>query len=116
MLRQGFVLGTTALRRRMLVSLEINNKDRSYEWFLAWMSHQNQHAQQNVRVPWVRSHQLSVETIVEQRENGSSSAVFNLVAGPGTHYFKYRGAWMQVRSFGNHMSIYTVYVQLTDET
>ncbi|KAL9715302.1 Complex III assembly protein translocase and chaperone [Leucoagaricus gongylophorus] len=96
-LRQGFVLGTTALRRRMLVSLEISNKDRSYEWFLAWMSHQNQLAQYNARVPWVRSHQLSVETIVEQRENGSSSALFNLVAGPGTHYFKYRGAWMQMK-------------------
>ncbi|KAJ3560744.1 hypothetical protein NP233_g10634 [Leucocoprinus birnbaumii] len=96
-LRQGLVWGTTALRRRMLVSLEINNKDRSYEWFLAWMSRQNQVAQQSARVPWVRSHQLSVETIVEQRKNGSSSALFNLVAGPGTHYFNFRGAWMQVK-------------------
>jgi chaperone BCS1 len=79
----------------MLVSLEINNKDRAYEWFLAWMSHPNQVVQQNARVPWARSHQLSVETSVEQRKNGSSSALFKLVAGPGTHYFKYRGAWMQ---------------------
>lgn len=98
-LRQGLVFGTIALRRRMLVSLEINNKDRAYEWFLAWMSHQNQVAQQTSRAPWTRSHQLSVETIVEQRKNGSSSALFKLVAGPGIHYFKYRGAWMQVRAF-----------------
>ncbi|KAF9454650.1 hypothetical protein P691DRAFT_717240 [Macrolepiota fuliginosa MF-IS2] len=96
-LRQGLVFGTIALRRRMLVSLEINNKDRAYDWFLAWMSHQNQLAQQNSRVPWTRSHQLSVETTVEQRKNGSSSALFKLVAGPGTHYFKYCGAWMQVK-------------------
>ncbi|KAF9469188.1 BCS1 N terminal-domain-containing protein [Collybia nuda] len=98
-LRQGIVLGTTALRRRMLVTLEINNKDRSYEWFLAWMAHQtNIVAKQKLRsAPWIRSHQLSVETILEQRKNGSSSALFKLVAGPGTHWFRYRGAWMQVK-------------------
>lgn len=94
------MLGTTALRRRMVVSLEISNKDRSYEWFLAWMTHQANMASKTKLVsrlaPWTRSHQLSVETVVEQRKNGSSSALFKLVAGPGTHYFKYQGAWMQV--------------------
>jgi len=98
-IRQGILLGSTALRRRMLVSLEINNKDRSYEWFLAWMAHQADTA--GSRASWrgahgLRSHQLSVETTVEQRKNGSSSAVFKLVAGPGTHWVKYQGAWMQV--------------------
>lgn len=97
--RQGILLGSTALRRRMLVSLEINNKDRSYEWFLAWMAHQADTV--SSRASWrgahgLRSHQLSVETTVEQRKNGSSSAVFKLVAGPGTHWLKYQGAWMQV--------------------
>ncbi|PPQ89123.1 hypothetical protein CVT25_006495 [Psilocybe cyanescens] len=98
-LRKGLVVGTTALRRRMLVTLEINNKDRAYEWFLAWMSHQSAvQAQQKSRfTPWTRSHQLSVETTVEQRKNGSSSALFKLVAGPGTHYVQYKGAWMQVK-------------------
>ncbi|KAF9013981.1 BCS1 N terminal-domain-containing protein [Cyathus striatus] len=100
-LRQGLVVGTTALQRRMLVSLEINNKDRAYDWFLAWMAHQTNSASQATATlrsaPWIRSHQLSVETTVEQRKNGSSSALFKLVAGPGTHYFKYRGAWMQVK-------------------
>lgn len=115
MLRQGLVFGTMALQRRMLVSLEINNKDRAYEWFLAWMSHQNL-AQRSSRVPWIRSHQLSVETTVEQRKNGSSSAVFKLVAGPGTHYFRYRGAWMQARTSPNYVSFLIVYIQLTGET
>lgn len=93
------MLGTTALRRRMLVTLEINNKDRSYEWFLAWMAqNQAQAAAATARGKslWSRSHQLSVETAFEQRTNGSSDVMFKLVAGPGTHYFKYRGAWMQV--------------------
>ncbi|KAF8892465.1 BCS1 N terminal-domain-containing protein [Infundibulicybe gibba] len=95
-LRQATVLGSTALRRRMLVSLEINNKDRAYEWFLAWMSGQAGKTSK-FSTPWVRSHQLSVETMIEQRKNGSSSALFKLVAGPGTHWFKYQGAWMQVK-------------------
>lgn len=82
----------------MLVTLEINNKDKAYEWFLAWMSHQNtiQTSKSRLLTPWTRSHQLSVETTVEQRKNGSSSALFKLVAGPGTHYVQYKGAWMQV--------------------
>ncbi|EPQ58714.1 hypothetical protein GLOTRDRAFT_126816 [Gloeophyllum trabeum ATCC 11539] len=102
-LRQGAMLASTVLRRRMLVELEINNKDRSYEWFLAWMAHQAQHASaSSSKLPWknrwwLASHQLSVETMYEQRKNGSSSVLFKLVAGPGTHWFKYRGAWMQVK-------------------
>jgi chaperone BCS1 len=100
-MRQGLVLGTTALRRRMLVTLEINNKDRAYEWFLAWMSRQTALRTEKSRTlaRWTRSHQLSVETTVEQRKNGSSSALFKLVAGPGTHYIQYKGAWMQVLYF-----------------
>ncbi|KAF9564404.1 hypothetical protein CPC08DRAFT_660571 [Agrocybe pediades] len=96
-MRKSLVVGTAALRRRMLVTLEINNKDRAYEWFLAWMSSQHAIQAQKRLAPWTRSHQLSVETTVEQRKNGSSSAMFKLVAGPGTHYFQYKGAWMQVK-------------------
>ncbi|KAG2020105.1 mitochondrial chaperone BCS1, variant 2 [Coprinopsis cinerea AmutBmut pab1-1] len=98
-LRQATVVGTTALQRRLLVSLEINNKDRAYEWFLTWMAHQSNapSTMRNRAASWIRSHQLSVETTVEQRKNGSSSAAFRLVAGPGNHYFRYKGAWMQVK-------------------
>ncbi|KAG6331580.1 hypothetical protein ID866_7512 [Astraeus odoratus] len=97
-LRQGVILGSTALRRRLLVTLEVNNKDRAYDWFLAWLAHNSSslsHQRPNSR--WFRSHQLSVETSVEQRSNGSSSAMFKLVAGPGTHWFKYQDAWMQMK-------------------
>ncbi|PFH54207.1 hypothetical protein AMATHDRAFT_488 [Amanita thiersii Skay4041] len=94
--RQGIVLGSLALRRRMLVTLEINNKDKAYNWFLAWMAHQTLRGSHR-SAPWIRSHQLSVETMVEQRNNGSSSALFKLIAGPGTHWFRYKGAWMQVK-------------------
>jgi chaperone BCS1 len=79
----------------MLVSLEINNKDRAYEWFLAWMAHQAGRPAQ-LQATWLKSHQLSVETVMEQRKNGSSSILFKLVAGPGTHWFRYKRAWIQV--------------------
>ena len=104
-LRRGLMLSSIALRRRLLVSFEINNKDRAYKWFLAWLAHQSAAAAS--RVPegrfslwpaaWARSHQISVETVYEQRKNGSSSVLFKLVAAPGSHWVKYRGAWMQVR-------------------
>ena len=46
----------------------------------------------------LRSHELAVETSYKQHENGSSEAVFSLVPGPGTHYFRYRGSWFQVKT------------------
>ncbi|KZS93364.1 hypothetical protein SISNIDRAFT_507177 [Sistotremastrum niveocremeum HHB9708] len=92
-LKQGLTVANTVLRRRMLVSLEIPNRDRSYEWVLSWMAYNASKS----RSRWSRSHQLSVETRVEQQANGSSTALFNLVAGTGVHYFKYRGAWMQMQ-------------------
>ena len=97
-LRQGVVLGSAALQRRLLVSLEMNNKDKAYTWFLAWMAQQsNMPASLRGRATgFVKSHRLGVETIVERRKNGSSTAAFRVVAGTGNHYFKYQGAWMQV--------------------
>ena len=93
-LRQALVLSNIALRRRLLVSLEISNKDPSYDWFLAWMSMQTSRATAR---SWMRSHQLSVQTMYEQHKNGSSSVLFKLVAGPGNHVLKYNGAWIQAR-------------------
>ena len=96
-------------QRRMLVTLEIPSKDRSYPWFLEWMG-QNAPAHVSTQRPSIRSmlsgtepmalrsHELAVETAVKQHENGSTEAVFNLVPGPGTHYFRYKGAWFQVSS------------------
>jgi mitochondrial chaperone BCS1 len=92
-LRRGTVLASVALRRRLLVTLEINNKDRAYDWFLAWLAH---HQRTTRRPAWAHSHQLSVETAYAQHKNGSADVLFRLVAGPGVHWLKYRGAWMQV--------------------
>lgn len=111
--------GATFAQRRMLVTLEIPSKDRSYPWFLEWMAlHAPQHPPSSALPPVaatgqgriaglramlsgkaplsLRSHELAVETAFKQHENGSSEAVFNLVPGPGTHYFRYKNAWFQV--------------------
>ncbi|KAI4520156.1 hypothetical protein K525DRAFT_286455 [Schizophyllum commune Loenen D] len=93
LLRRGATLGLNALQRRMLVQLELTNRDHAYDWFLGWMA-RNTDATTRRFLP---SHQISVETVIEKHKNGSSNVFFNLVAGPGTHYLKYQGAWMQVR-------------------
>jgi chaperone BCS1 len=109
-LRRTTTLAATFGQRRLLVTLEIPSKDRSYPWFLEWMAHQTpppptvaQSARARLGSAWkgkspmsLRSHELAVETTYKQHENGSSEAVFNLVPGPGTHYFRYGGSWFQV--------------------
>lgn len=89
-LRQGLKFALIGAQRRLLVALEIPSKDRSYEWVLNWMAYQGQSQ-------WAkRMHQLSVETTLEQRRDGGVNAAFTLVAGPGTHWVRWRGAWLQV--------------------
>lgn len=106
-LRRTAVQGASIAQRRLLVSLEINSKDPSYHWFLQWMSAQAARQSQLAETPLrgmtmeglasrIRSHELAVETKYEQRKDGSSSAQFSLVPGPGTHYFRYESAWFQV--------------------
>ena len=107
-LRQAMMISTVALRRRLLVSLEINNKDPSYEWFLAWMSRQQGSGGHFFRA-WTRSHQLSVQTKYEQHKNGSSSVLFNLVAGPGNHLVRYNGVWLQVSAPFYTLITYSIY-------
>ncbi|ORX44269.1 hypothetical protein DM01DRAFT_1411362 [Hesseltinella vesiculosa] len=87
MLRRGSVLGATYLQRRLLVTLEIPSKDKSYNWFLQWMSH---------CAPRRQVHKLAVETSYRQHDNGSITTNFGFVPGPGIHYFRWRGAWMKV--------------------
>lgn len=86
--KKGTTIGASALRRKMLVTLEIPSKDKSYLWFLQWMSH---------NAPKRQVNHLAVETSFKQHDNGSVSTKFGLVPGPGTHYFKYRNIWMQVQ-------------------
>ena len=123
--RKGVNLAGNFAQRRLLVTLEIPSKDRSYPWFLEWMAAQSKRAKEleamaeaegsssttpvarpkafskirqllSGNVP-VQSHQLAVETTYKQHSNGSTEALFTLVPGPGTHYFKYQSAWIQLK-------------------
>ncbi|KAJ1642070.1 Complex III assembly protein translocase and chaperone, partial [Dispira simplex] len=87
-LRQGLRRGLDVARRNLLVTLEIPSRDKSYPWFLHWISH--------AKVSRKNSQQLAVETTYKQHNNGSVSSTFQLVPGPGKHYFKYQGVWIQV--------------------
>jgi chaperone BCS1 len=92
----------------MLITLEIPSKDRSYPWFLEWMAAQAEQARAvpladrglrgafSGKINQLPSHELAVETTYKQHDNGASEALFNLVPGPGTHYFRYGGHWFQV--------------------
>ncbi|KAI7877404.1 hypothetical protein K492DRAFT_134065 [Lichtheimia hyalospora FSU 10163] len=88
LLRQGLNLGAAYVQRRLLVTLEIPSKDKSYLWFLQWMAQQS---------PKRRMQHLAVETSYKQHDNGSITTTFGLVPGPGIHYFRWHGAWMKVQ-------------------
>ncbi|KAF9916410.1 hypothetical protein FBU30_001400 [Linnemannia zychae] len=113
-LRKGTVSGASLLRRQLLVTLEIPSKDKSYLWFLHWMSSQSRGASSltNGEVTGKgifarlsdrvankvnrRSQFLAVQTEFKQHDNGSVSTRFNLVPGNGKHLIRYNGAWIQV--------------------
>ncbi|KAJ3340084.1 hypothetical protein HDU93_007426 [Gonapodya sp. JEL0774] len=87
-LRKGFVQGASIARRRLLVTLEIPSKDKAYPWVLNWMTSSPTASAWNPT--------LSVQTQHTRHDNGSTKTEFGLVAGPGTHFFRYRGAWFMV--------------------
>ncbi|KAK9368943.1 BCS1 N terminal-domain-containing protein [Lipomyces kononenkoae] len=109
--RQVIVRGSNMLYRQLLVDLEIPSKDKSYAWFLQWMARESVALSPAVlsesprglkgrllalRELFSSSHHLSVHTTYKQHDNGSVSANFSLVPGPGKHILRYRGAYIQV--------------------
>lgn len=85
--RQGVMRASSFVYRQLLVDLEIPSKDKSYMWFLEWMS---QHKHRSSR-------HLSVETNFIQHDNGAVSTKFSLVPGPGNHLIRYKGAYMLIK-------------------
>lgn len=85
--RSGVVRASNLLYRQMIVDLEIQSKDKSYSWFLQWMSNH----------PHRISKHLSVRTTYIQHDNGSASTKFALVPGPGNHWIRYKGAYIKIK-------------------
>lgn len=116
--QRGLRQGASLLKRRLLVDVEINVKDDSYQWFLYWMTvHQRRQlsgASANTDLsPKPRSesvgvvesilrrftpglHHLSIQTEKIQFPNGSVQTRFALIPGPGRHLLRYKNAFMLV--------------------
>ena len=117
--RKGVGYGASLLKRRLLVDVEINVKDESYQWFLYWMTKHQQaqlasttrsHGQATVStstgkpglvdrlaarfLPGIRH--LSIETEKVDLPNGSVQTHFALVPGPGRHILRYKNAFLMV--------------------
>jgi chaperone BCS1 len=86
-MRKGVISFANLMYRRLIVDLEIRNSDKSYDWFLSWMSNYKNRV----------SRQLSVQTTFIQHQNGSVATGFSFVPGPGNHWFRYKNAWFFVK-------------------
>lgn len=86
-LKKGVSSFANLMYRRLIVDLEIRNSDKSYDWFLNWMSNYEHRV----------SRQLSVKTTYVQHQNGSVATGFSFVPGPGNHWFRYKKAWFFVK-------------------
>lgn len=109
--QRGIRSGAALLKRRLLVDVEINNRDESYTWFLYWLRlHEQGRLASEVsssgrKNTWLASvlqrltpsmRQLSIETETVKLPNGALNAHFALVAGPGRHFLRYRNAFIAI--------------------
>ena len=93
----------------MLIDVEISVRDRSYTWFLQWMTfHQRRQLAQESQTSGVglmesivrrltpRVRHLSVEMAETKLHNGATQDSFTLIPGPGKHIIRYKGAFVMV--------------------
>jgi mitochondrial chaperone BCS1 len=83
--RRGLQWTQSYLRRRYVVSIEIPHTDKSYYWFMQWMSARVRETQH-----------LSVATSFTRRENGSVETKFSFLPSVGNHFIQYKGTWILV--------------------
>jgi chaperone BCS1 len=101
-LRRAVNQAAVLTRRQLLVNLEITSKDPSYLWFLQWMEAQKKAppalatSLSGRLAARMKSHDLAVETSTVLEPSGGQTVTFNLVPGPGRHFFRYNRAWFQV--------------------
>ncbi|CAG2108691.1 unnamed protein product [Medioppia subpectinata] len=79
-IRKGLMLSAHGLQRYALTTCEVNSKDKSYQWLLAWISRQSSRAQH-----------VAVSTDFVEDEAGRVSSRFGFVPAPGIHFFRFGG-------------------------
>jgi len=85
-LRKGAQFGFVLFRRTCMITLEVPNKDKSYEWMLQWMTQKRAKHTQH----------LSVMTTFHQNDAGKVNTHFDFSPSPGIHFFKFNSNWIRV--------------------
>jgi len=80
------VVGVAALRRHWVTTVEVPCNDKAYSWLLEWVAREAAHASLHV----------SVRTQWEEEEGGRVSAKYLVEPSPGTHVFRWKGAWVRL--------------------
>ncbi|KAG5993179.1 hypothetical protein E4U54_003455 [Claviceps lovelessii] len=99
--RKGAIAALGALRRRLLVHVEISKQDPAYPWILAWLSQPRQHTG-IIASRITRIHNLSVTTTTTNARShggggsGPVHASFFLQPGYGRHVVKFGSAYISV--------------------
>lgn len=84
-LRKSAQAGFIIFRRTCMMTLEVPNKDKSYDWMLQWMTQKRAKETQH----------LSVMTTFHQNETGKVYTNFDFSPSPGVHIFKYKNYWIR---------------------
>ena len=111
--QKGLRRGASLIKRRLLVDVEIDVRDESYQWFLYWMTVHQRGQLALSRVGDVQTpesgliysllrrivpgmHHLSIATEKTKHPNGAVQTQFALIPGPGKHLLRYKNAFLMV--------------------
>ncbi|KJH52583.1 ATPase, AAA family [Dictyocaulus viviparus] len=76
-LRRGAIIGNAFIRRKFLISLQINNEDPAYSWLLEFINKKST----------AQTRSLSVNTTWSLSESGRASIKVTYLPGHGEHFF-----------------------------
>ncbi|ODA77206.1 hypothetical protein RJ55_06833 [Drechmeria coniospora] len=96
--RRGAIVVLGAVRRRLIVNVEIGKQDPAYPWILAWLSQPHENVG-FIASRVTRVHNLSVTTATNSAGasvGGKMDAHFFLNPGYGQHIVKFGGAYIAV--------------------
>lgn len=98
-LTKGLRMGTILARERAFVSLELNNRDTSFQWFMQWFSH---NYEQNIfKNKKMFCNKLTVQTQLKMHDQGAVEAYMHYQPAVGRHLFKFRNQWFQMERSRN---------------
>lgn len=77
-MRTGLQGALIVMRRKLMITLEVPCRDKSYQWLLHWMTVKGAKTTQH----------LSVETTFTLKPTGHVSTKYEFIPSIGTHYFR----------------------------